>query len=1236
MSALADGIDYDPQSLYSKKSEVNVQKFLKDDRGKLVINEEVHNIMHRFRRIAHRKGYKRLLILGAFSMGKCMISLTKVLMYDCSVKIVDDIKVGDLLMGDDGTPRKVLFLGRGIEQAYKITLKNGDSFTCNESHILSLKVSNRVSGYTKGDIINIPLKEYLELPNWIKLNCLKMYKVPLNFKEQNVGFDPYVYGVWLGDGHKTGLHFTINNKDKEIVNYLFNWSKKNKLEVRIDEQIGDCKRYDFGKGKDNSLSYNELSFVKKSIINDEKRIRKEYLQNSREVRLQLLAGLLDTDGYSFDKCFEIATKYEGLCDDILFLCRSLGFKVSYSIKEVNNKLYYRITISGDTHLIPCKTRKKVKQRKKNKNPLVYNFTVEPIGEKEYFGFGLDGNHLFLHHDFTVLHNTEQMCIGLVLEQIARNPNMFIKIVHISEKEAINRVRAIADYIKNDKDYQNFAPNVKPTSIWGQEKFIVKRDTISQNPTVAAYGVLASGLGGRAHMIIFDDINDLKSAVLEPTTRENVEQMVRTTWNTRLIPNNSECIVLMNRWHESLHKSTKLVEINGLKNINKFKIGDMVLTSNGIYEKVLKTHKGLYKGKLYKIIPHYFTPFNFECTHDHEILLRNGWYQANKLTKEDYLVIPIPKFKGDWKKECLEHFIGERKYKSKKPKMTTEFTTKQNLIRLIKEGLTYKKIGKQFNISDGTVYNLVQQYKINTGKFNNIDKEIFDDIDFWRILGYWVAEGSFTESRKGGSRDIIRFSFGAHEIKYINEVKNFFNKYDIYIGEDYTNRNSCNLKVSCRQLAIWIKKNFDEFEHKKRLPSWFFGLPEEQFMEFMIGYSNGDGYINKKEEYNIISVSKTLLFQIQLNLLRFGIISQLNKGQKGGIKTVDFGWGEHEINCRDSYNLKITNDLIEQRFAYIEEDKLYVKIKDIKVRDYFGYVYDITTPSHDFISPFIVHNSDFANYVIHNPMWAWMSIEVAEDKNNLIYKDSFGKIKDLPLWTKFSKDALIGKHIEMGDRDYKRGYELKPYSDSDKTFPNFEDCCRYGINPELMLGDFRDWVFGAGIDFAGTKRPGTVMVIIGMNKNTGIKVPVRLYALSNPSELPNKIVEAWKDFGCFFIAENNAVQEALIEMLQTTLDRSVYGRYNIKIDAFNTGKNKADPISGLPSIQKEFEKNEWIFCFPQKYGLEEGVNEKDLWNRFYHEWKHAPFFKTTDFIMAGWFCREGLKNYQRNELSNWIY
>jgi hypothetical protein len=138
-----------------------------------------------------------------------------------------------------------------------------------------------------------------------------------------------------------------------------------------------------------------------------KRIDARYLRNSKEVRLQLLAGLIDTDGHLIDGCYEIATKWEGLRDDILFLCRSLGLSVTHAIKRVNDVEYYRIYVSGDNHSIPCITRKKAAPRRQIKDALVYGFSVDTIGFGEYFGFAIDGNHLYLLADFTVTHNTLQ-------------------------------------------------------------------------------------------------------------------------------------------------------------------------------------------------------------------------------------------------------------------------------------------------------------------------------------------------------------------------------------------------------------------------------------------------------------------------------------------------------------------------------------------------------------------------------------------------------------------------------------------------------------------------------------------------------------------------------------------------------------------------------------------------------------------------------------------------------------
>jgi replicative DNA helicase len=207
LSQLVDKIDVDYRELLPKKSEFFTVKVLKDSTGGGVKNEAVHNIMHRFIRKAKENDFNKMLILGAFGHGKSLCAGAQVLTYSGDFKKVEDVRVGDLLMGPDSRPRKVLFLGSGKEIAYRITLSNGDLFECNQSHKLALKVSKGFWGFNKGEILdNVLLTDYLQLPKEIKKRCLKMYKSPLEFEYQKTLEDPYEYGKKIGN-------FRVKHKD---------------------------------------------------------------------------------------------------------------------------------------------------------------------------------------------------------------------------------------------------------------------------------------------------------------------------------------------------------------------------------------------------------------------------------------------------------------------------------------------------------------------------------------------------------------------------------------------------------------------------------------------------------------------------------------------------------------------------------------------------------------------------------------------------------------------------------------------------------------------------------------------------------------------------------------------------------------------------------------------------------------------------------------------------------------
>ena len=93
-----------------------------------------------YRMLFHRlySKFPLLHINGAAGMGKCFAKGTPIMMHDGKCKSVEDVQVGDFLMGPDGKSRKVLSLGRGQEAMYRVSQIYGDDYVVNESHILSL------------------------------------------------------------------------------------------------------------------------------------------------------------------------------------------------------------------------------------------------------------------------------------------------------------------------------------------------------------------------------------------------------------------------------------------------------------------------------------------------------------------------------------------------------------------------------------------------------------------------------------------------------------------------------------------------------------------------------------------------------------------------------------------------------------------------------------------------------------------------------------------------------------------------------------------------------------------------------------------------------------------------------------------------------------------------------------------------------------------------------------------
>lgn len=372
--------------------------------------------------LRHGRGIAQIATGG----GKCLGKDTPVMMFDGTIKMVQDVQTGDLLMGPDSTPRRVLSTTKGRSKLYRVTPTKGDAYVVNDAHILSLKKTSRGyrgrnrdgEKYPKGEIVNINVEKYLA-ENKTFRHVHKGWRTGVDFKITSpLLVDPYFLGLLLGDGSINGT-VSLTTADAEIV-----------AEVKRQAGIWGLKVMPYSKTQSNNAAktyyltagrtggkINPLMAALRSVglgLGEKgKFIPHAYKTASRKDRLALLAGVLDTDGYYDGKGFYLTLKDERLMDDVLFVARSLGFacyKKRVRKTCVNNgKIgdYFTASLSGPLEIIPVRLeRRKAAPRIQKKDPLMHGLSIEDIGMGDYYGFEIDGDHLFLLGDFTVTHNTK--------------------------------------------------------------------------------------------------------------------------------------------------------------------------------------------------------------------------------------------------------------------------------------------------------------------------------------------------------------------------------------------------------------------------------------------------------------------------------------------------------------------------------------------------------------------------------------------------------------------------------------------------------------------------------------------------------------------------------------------------------------------------------------------------------------------------------------------------------------
>lgn len=431
-------------------------------------------------------------------------------------KRAEDIKVGDIVIGDDGLPRNVIDLVECVSPSYKIKQAQGEDYWVSCEHILTVKYNNNgkiywrenqskyggwimswydresksiksikvsvnpplsvedaknelikfmkdnnleqqkiswnpkrknagtwrinwtdyetgkkkskeiavVIGKTKEQayeeifnfrntintdpMIDIHVKDYISLSNTEKSSLLGVkLNTPIQWPKKDVFLDPRILGMWLGDGSKDRSVFT--NPDKELIEYFKEWTEK---------QDGIFHTYPDNLHHGTSKC-GFLDFLRHYDLFNNKHIPEDYIVNDVKTRLELLAGLIDTDGsveqggstVRITQCF--ANK--AIIDGVERIANSLGFRTSVRIKkttwsdkgEKKSGEALVLNISGNISIIPTLLeRKKCKDAEKDMS--VTQIEVIEDGIDRFCGFEVDGNNRFiLGNDATITHNCNQ-------------------------------------------------------------------------------------------------------------------------------------------------------------------------------------------------------------------------------------------------------------------------------------------------------------------------------------------------------------------------------------------------------------------------------------------------------------------------------------------------------------------------------------------------------------------------------------------------------------------------------------------------------------------------------------------------------------------------------------------------------------------------------------------------------------------------------------------------------------
>lgn len=466
-----------------------------------------------------------------------------------------DIKVGQKVCGSDGLVYDVTGVyPHGMKDSYRVYFDDYTHVDCGLDHLW--EVSTRQDRKSTRKIKQTRVLSTKQLMNNIYLqDGRKNYSVkitkPVYFETQDVTIHPYNLGVYLGDGHYTSKSSSlISNSELDVIKKFESLLSPNDKITTLDNAHRVIRKKRNNNVSDFAQNLTDLGLKDKK--SHDKFIPKNYLYNSIENRLELLRGLIDTDGFvsANNKCYiEYSTVSYQLCNDILELVRSLGGKATYQEKQgaytKNNekfivKKYYRMYISLPGELIPVSSKKHLEKYNPDKKYHKKFITkIEYVGSAEMQCISVNSpDNLYITEGYNLTHNTTlafNVAIGICRQNQLKNESKPVLIfsLEMSKDEICDKLITMLSGVSKYKLDSGFTSEIEWDNV--QDAVIALNKTpiyVDDLASSTANQMLASARRVKAQhkeigAIIIDYLQLAESEVNELNRVQEISKISRT-------------------------------------------------------------------------------------------------------------------------------------------------------------------------------------------------------------------------------------------------------------------------------------------------------------------------------------------------------------------------------------------------------------------------------------------------------------------------------------------------------------------------------------------------------------------------------------------------------------------------------------------------------------------------------------------------------------------------------------